>query len=98
MKYILICLSMLFLTSFSFAEEKSSIKLIDCITVPVNNIDENYRIRIVQYGEDKFMIIERTYCRIGIGYNSITTNVIKVSDKQKKTEKEKEKELIIFKK
>ena len=87
MKYILICLSMLFLTSFSFAKEKSSIKLIDCITVPVDNIDENYRIRIVQYGEDKFMIIERTYCRIGTGYNSITTNVIKVSDKQKKKEK-----------
>lgn len=76
---------MLFLTSFSFAEEKSSIKLVDCITVHVDNRNENYRIRIVQYGEDKFMIIERSY-HAAYGHCAISTNVIKISDKQKKKE------------
>ena len=76
---------MLFLTSFSFAEEKSSIKLVDCITVPVDNRNENYRIRIVQYGKDKFMIIERSY-HTANGHCAISTNVIKISDKQKKKE------------
>ena len=86
MKYILICLSMLFLTSFSFAEEKSSIKLVDCITVKQDNREEIYRIRIVQYGEDKFMIIERSYHTLN-GHCAISTNVVKIFDKQKKKEK-----------
>lgn len=85
-KYILICLSMLFLTSFSFAEEKSSIKLVDCINVPQGHRDETCRIRIVQYGKDKFMIIERSYHTLQ-GYVAMTTNVVKISDKQKQTEK-----------